>query len=169
MATTLAEPAVDDVTAKFERLLGEYYAARRSDWGPRLALAHAETDKFGGSWDSEDRSRFFSEACARLDVNGAGDRMQAIEEEMKPLARSIVASPTKSTEALRAKALVAFWQVAPLCAGDTEYYFDNETHFQLLFSAVAEFCGITRKIAATGFTLPEMPDLFSPFDDEEEA
>jgi hypothetical protein len=72
---------------------------------------------------------------------------------------------------LRAKTLVAFWEVAPLGAGDTEYYFDNEPMFQMLFSAVAEFCGMTRKVTATGYTLPERPDLFSPCDedDEEEA
>jgi hypothetical protein len=38
----------------------------------------------------------------------------------------------------------------------------------LLFSAVAELCGLTRKIAATGYTLPELPELFSLCDEDED-
>ena len=36
----------------------------------------------------------------------------------------------------------------------------------MLFSAVAEFCELVAKIAATGYTLPELPEIYS---DEEEA
>jgi hypothetical protein len=163
-----------EFVARFERLLDEYYA-RRSAWGPRLAQAHAETDELFGETvnedDAEDREKFFSKACARLNVHEAHDRMHAVGEEMKPLARTITALPTTSLEVLQAKALVAFWEVAPLCAGDTTYYFGDEYPFQLLFSAVAEFCGLTHKVTATGYTLPELTDLFSPCgeDDEEEA
>src|ERR1700721_863800 len=39
--------APTELVARFELLLDEYYA-RQSDWGPRLAQAHAETDeRFG--------------------------------------------------------------------------------------------------------------------------
>jgi hypothetical protein len=111
-----------------------------------LAQAHAETDELFGeicnSYDKEGRRECFEQACARLDVDDAGDRMHAVGEEMKPLARAIVASPATSMEALRAKALVTFWQIAPLCAGHARYDFDDEYHFQMLFSAVAEFCGL---------------------------
>jgi hypothetical protein len=79
-----------------------------------------------------------------------------------------VALPTTSLEVLRAKTLVAFWEVAPLGASDTEYHFGDEYPFQLLFSAVAEFCGLTQKVAATGYTLPELPDLFDPCDEDDE-
>ena len=34
--------------------------------------------------------------------------------------------PVTSLEGLRAKALVAFWENAPLCAGDTEYGCSDE-------------------------------------------
>jgi hypothetical protein len=155
-------------------LLDEYYARRRV-WGPRLAQAHAETDELFGeicnSDDKEGRREFFEQACARLDVDDAGDRMHAVGEEMKPLVRAIVASPATSMEALRAKALVTFWQIAPLCAGHTRYDFDDEYHFQMLFSAVAEFCGLMPKVTSTGYKLRKLPDLFSPCDedDEEEA
>lgn len=161
-----------EIVAKFERLLDEYYT-RRSDWGPRLAHAHAETDELFGEIvnqdDAEDRSRVFLEACARLDVDEVHDLMHAVGEEMKPLARAIIALPTTSPEVLRA--LVAFWEVAPVCASDAEYHFGDAYPFQLLFSAVTEFCGLTQKVAATGYKLPEVPDLFSPCneDDEEEA
>jgi hypothetical protein len=173
-AGAVFDTALTELVAKFERLLGEYYARQRA-WGPRLAQAHAETDELFGKLvngdNAEDRSRFFSEACARLDVHEVSDRLHAVGEEMKPLARAIVALPTTSLEALRAKALVVFWEVAPLCAGDTEYHFGDEYPFQLLFSAVAEFCGLTRKVTATGYALSELPNLFSPCDedDEEEA
>jgi hypothetical protein len=44
---------------------------------------------------------------------------------MKQLANAINALPVNSIEGLRAKALVAFREVAPLCAGDTEFSFDD--------------------------------------------
>jgi hypothetical protein len=44
---------------------------------------------------------------------------------MKQLANAISAAPVTSIEGLRVKALVAFWEVAPLCAGDTEFSFDD--------------------------------------------
>ncbi len=120
-----------------------------------------------------DRERVFSEACDRLDVHSAGERMHAVGEEMKPLARAIVDLPTTSLEVLRAKTLVALWEVAPLCADDTKYHFGDAYPFQLLFSAVTEFCGLMPTVAATGYTLPELPDLFSPYgegdDDGKEA
>ena len=77
---------------------------------------------------------------------------------------SIEALPCTSIEGLRAKALVAFWEVAPLCAGDSEFHFQDAYPFQQLFSAVAEVCGLNSKIASTGF---DMPAMYS--DDEEEA
>jgi hypothetical protein len=76
--------------------------------------------------DREARDSFFSEAAARLDVDEAHDRMHAVEEEMKPLARAIVALAITSPEALRAKAMVAFWQVAHLCASDAQYCVDDD-------------------------------------------
>jgi hypothetical protein len=157
--------------AKFERLLDEYYALRRV-WGPRLAQAHAETDElFGEIWNSDDkegRTQFFEEACARHDVADASDRMHAVGEEMKPLAQAIVASPATSMEALRAKALVTLWAVAPVSAGSIHYDFDDEFPFQMLFSAVAEFCGLMPKVTGTGYRLRKLPDLFDPCDEDDE-
>jgi hypothetical protein len=88
------------LVAEFELLLDEYNLLRRRDWSPRLAQAHAETNElFGEEYDSENRenaNRFFSEACARLNVHEAGERMHAVGEEMKPLAQAIVALPATS-------------------------------------------------------------------------
>src|SRR5579859_7905812 len=58
------DTALTEIVAKFGRLLDEYYSLRRSDWGPRLAQAHSETDKlFGelldGGYDKEARHKFF--------------------------------------------------------------------------------------------------------------
>jgi hypothetical protein len=77
---------------------------------------------------------------------------------------AIEALPCTSIEGLRAKALVAFWEVAPLCADDTEFHFEDAWPFRQLFSAVAEICGLNSKIASTGFDMP-----CSGGDDEEEA
>jgi hypothetical protein len=75
---------------------------------------------------------------------------------MKEVANAINAASVTSIEGLRAKALVVFWEVAPLAAGDTEFSFGDEYPFQQLFTAVAEACGLEKKIAATGYKLPEL-------------
>jgi hypothetical protein len=80
--------------------------------------------------------------------------MSAIHDEMKPLANAINAAPVTSIEGLRVKALVALWEIVPLCKGDTEFSFDDAYPFQQLFKAVAEVCGLNDKISATGCTLP---------------
>jgi hypothetical protein len=43
--------------------------------------------------------------------------------------------------------------------------FEDAYPFQQLFTAVAELCGLKGKIAATGYTLPNIGET----DDEEEA
>ena len=72
-----------------------------------------------------------------------------------------------SIEGLRAKALVAFFNVSPLCAGDTEYHFHDEVAFQQLFTAVAEFCGLKDKVAATGYKLPDLPVMVDENSDDD--
>jgi hypothetical protein len=37
----------------------------------------------------------------------------------------------------------------------------------MLFSAVAEFCGLMPKVTSTGYKLRKLPDLFSPCDEDE--
>jgi hypothetical protein len=80
------------------------------------------------------------------------------------------AASVSSIEGFRAKALVAFWEVAPLGAGDSEFTFDDAWPFQQLFTAVAELCGLTEKIAATGYELPDIGTVeASPDDDDDEG
>jgi hypothetical protein len=86
---------------------------------------------------------------------------------MKQLANAINAASVTSIDGLRAKALVAFWEVAPLCAGDTEFSFDDAYPFQQLFSAVAELCGLKDKMAATGYELPNVSNDDSDDEGEE--
>jgi flavin-dependent dehydrogenase len=117
-AAAAAAPATE-LAAKFERLLDEYYA-RRMNWAPRFARAHAETDELFGEYRKE-YEKFLHKACDRLAVHEAHDRMHDVGEQMKPLARAIVALPTISVEALRTKALVALWEVAPFGAANTQY------------------------------------------------
>jgi hypothetical protein len=116
-----------ELGTRFEPLVDQYYVAQRR-WSSSSAQAHG----------------------------AAGDALSAIHDEMKQLANAINASSVNSIEGLRAKALVALWEVAPLCAGDTEFSFEDAYPFQQLFTAVAELCGLKDKIAATGCKLPDI-------------
>jgi hypothetical protein len=86
---------------------------------------------------------------------------------MKPIADAINAAPATSIEGLRAKALVALWEVAPLSAGDTKFLFDGAYSFQHLFTAVADLCGLKGKLAATVYKLPDLS--FDDSDNGEEV
>jgi hypothetical protein len=125
-----------ELGARFEPLVDQYYEAQRR-------------------WSSSSAHR----------TDGTLDAISAIHDEMKQLPNAINAAPVNSIEGLRAKALVAFWEVAPLCAGDTEFSFDDAYPFQQLFTAVAELCGLKEKIAATGY---QLPDIGIAYDDSDE-
>ena len=150
--------------AQFEPLVEKYYAARVV-WGQRLAQAHAETDERFGKFADYDkdgnrnpnieaRNAFFDEMGDRLALGDASDRLDAIAQELSPIANAILALPVTSIEGLRAKAMVAFREVAPLFADGTQYHFGDEPVFQRLFYAVAQVCGLVGKVAATGYVLP---------------
>jgi hypothetical protein len=157
--------------ARFEPLVDKYYVAR-AIWAPALTRSHSEHDRrFGpaedrGYQDTPEIRAAWDEITERTGVDDAADRLSAIWEEMEPIADAISAAPVNSIEGLRAKALVAFWKVAPLCAGETTFYFDDAHAFQQLFTAVAELCGLTGKMATTGYTLSDL-DAVDEDDDEE--
>jgi hypothetical protein len=100
----------------------------------------------------------------RLGVDEASARLHAVYE---PIAEAINALPCTSIEGLRTKALVAFWEVVPSIAGDTEFSFDYEHSFQRLFCAVAGLCGLNGKIAATGFAMPNIEWTDQDDDDDD--
>ena len=85
---------------------------------------------------------------------------------MKQLANAISVAPVNSIEGLRAKALVIFWEIAPLIAGETEFSFEEAYPFQQLFTAVAEVCGLKEKVLATGY---ELPDIGVAYDADEDS
>jgi hypothetical protein len=157
-----------ELGARLEPLVDQYYAAR-AIWAPLLTAAHAERDqKFGDlPYRSQEKTDAFDECCERSGVDEASDALHAAYEEMEPLMRAINASPVNSIEGLRAKALVAFYEVAPLSCGDTEYSFDGAFPFQQIFTAVADLCGLNGKLAATGYKMPDLS--FDDSDEEEEA
>jgi hypothetical protein len=126
-----------ELGARFEPLLDQYYVAQRR-WSRSTEQAYRAT----------------------------GDALHAIHDEMKPLANAINASPVHSIEGLRVKALVALWEVEPLCKGETEFSFEDAYPFQQLFTAVAEVCGLKDKIASTGCKLP---DIGLAYDAEEDC
>jgi hypothetical protein len=152
-------------------LVDQYYVAQRR-WSGSLAQAHAEHDREFG--DPADRNyeyppeivAAFLDSCERSGAYEADEAVSAVDAEMKQLAKAINASPVNSIEGLRAKALVAFWEVAPLCAGDTEFSFDDAYPFQQLFTAVAEICGLKNKMAATGYELPDIAMVDDDSDDD---
>jgi hypothetical protein len=159
-----------ELGARFEPLVDRYYVAH-GRWSDSLAQAHAEHDREFG--DPADRNygdpeiaAAFADSCERWGVGEADDVLSGIHQEMKQLANAINAASVNSIEGLRAKALVAFWEVAPLGAGETEFSFEDAYPFQQLFTAVAEVCGLKDKMAATGY---ELPDIAMVDDEGEEA
>lgn len=157
--------------ARFEPLVDQYYVARKR-WARSLVAAHAEHDREFGDpagrnyeHPPEIAAAFF-DSCKRSGTNAASEALHAILKEMTPLANAINAASVTSIEGLRAKALVAFWEVAPLCADQTEFSFEDAYPFQQLFTAVAEFCGLKDKVAATGYELPDIAMLDDASDDD---
>jgi hypothetical protein len=160
-----------ELGARFEPLLDQYYLAHRR-WSGCLAHAHAEHDQEFG--DPADRNyeyppeivAAFDDSCVRSGTDEASDALSAIHDEMKPLANAINAAPVTSIEGLRAKALVAFWEVAPLFAGSTRFSFGDAYPFQQLFTAVAECCGLKDNISATGYQLPDIGVAYEVSDED---
>jgi hypothetical protein len=160
-----------ELGARFEPLVDRYYVAHRR-WSAALAQAHAEHDgEFGppaerGYSDTPKIAAAFEDSCKRWDVREASDALSAIFKEMTPLVNAINTASVSSIEGFRAKALVAFWEVAPLGAGDSEFTFEDAWPFQQLFTAVAELCGLKDKMAATGYRLPDIGMVEAAPDDD---
>ena len=158
--------------ARFEPLVDRYYVAHRR-WSGSLAQAHAEHNReFGNPADRNyehppEIVAAFEDSCERSGAREADDALSAICDEMRPLENAINAASVNSIEGLRAKALVALREVAPLSAGSTKFFFEDAYPFQQLFTAVAEICGLKGKMAATGYALPDVSDDDS--DDEGEG
>jgi hypothetical protein len=156
---------------RFEPLVDRYYAARKI-WAAAMIRSHSERDqRFGppedrGYRDRPDIRAACNEIYKRNGYDDAAARLHAIFKEMTPLANAINAASVTSIEGLRAKALVAFWEVAPLAAGDAEFSFDDAWPFQQLFTAVAELCGLKDKMAATGYALPDIGMVEAAPDDD---
>jgi hypothetical protein len=129
-----------ELGARFEPLVDRYYRAQRNWTG--------------------------SSAQARED---ADDDLSYIHDEMHPLANAINAASVTSVEGLRVKALVALWEVAPLCLTDTEFSFEDAFSFQQLFTAVAELCGLKEKLAATGYRLPDIGLAYDDSEDDDDG
>jgi hypothetical protein len=163
-----------ELGARFEPLVNQYYAVR-AIWARAMTRSHSERDqKFGeprdrGYQDTPEIRAAWEEICERNGLDDASARHSAIWKEMEPIADAINAASVTSLEGLRAKALVAFWEVAPSGAGDTEFSFEDAHPFQQLFAAVAQLCRLTDKMAATGFELPDIAIVDDSDDDGEEA
>jgi hypothetical protein len=147
-------------------LVDQYYVARER-WALSLMAAHAERDREFG--DPADRDKAFEDSCQRSGEPAASAALSKVQEEMEPLIKAINAAPVTSIEGLRVKALVAFREVAPLCASDLEFSFEDEYPFQQLFTAVAELCGLKDKMAATGYKLPDIGMVEAAPDDDDDA
>ena len=161
-----------ELGARVEPLVDRYYVAQPALARPRWRKLTPNTIHNSGirpigtiEHPSEIRNAF-AHSCERSGVDEASDALHAIFKEMTPLANAINAAPVSSIEGFRAKALVAFWEVAPLGAGDSEFSFDDACPFQQLFTAVAELCGLKDKMAATGYALPDIGTVEAAPDDD---
>jgi hypothetical protein len=158
---------------QLEPLVDAYYVARRP-WACALTQRNSELEKrFGSPADRGYQNPPEYESAAkelddRLGLDEAGDRLHVAFEKIETIAKAIEGMPCRSIEGLRAKALVAFWEVAPLCADDAEFHFEDAYPFQRLFLAVAELCGLNGKIAATGFEMPNIDCIDEDGEDEGE-
>lgn len=171
MPAAAAPPSDAELVAlglKFEPLVDRYYAAR-AVWSDAMVRTHAEhNNQFGERYDwprSPEVQAAWDQTCDRYSLDEASASCGAIWDEMEPLADAINALPVSSIEGLRAKALVALWAAAPISAGDTTYSFDDAIPSQNLFCAVAQFCGLTRKVERIGFAMPVVDEA----DDEDEG
>ena len=170
-ATQTPDAELIELGARLEPLVDRYYAAREV-WAAAMIRSHSERDKrFGppenrGYRDTPEIRAACDEIYKRNGYDAAAARLSAIFKEMTPLANAINAAPVSSIEGFRAKALVAFWEVAPLGAGDSEFSFDDAWPFQQLFTAVAELCGLKDKMAATGYALPDIGTVEAAPDDD---
>jgi hypothetical protein len=160
-----------ELVARFEPLVDRYYVARKR-WARSLVAAHAEHDRefvdpANRNFEHPPEIRdAFEDSCKRSGANAACEALHAIFKEMTPLANAINAASVTSIEGLRAKALVAFWEVAPVLASENEFSFDDAYPFQRLFTAVAEVCGLKDQMAATGHELPDIGLIEAAPDDD---
>jgi hypothetical protein len=173
VAERLVDRELIELGARFEPLLDQFYIAHRR-WSGCLAQAQTEHEEECGT-PAERNYEYspevvaaFSDSCKRSGTGEASDALSAVHRQMAPLANAINAAPVNSIEGLRAKAMVIFWEVAPLVAGSTHYSFEDALPFQWLFTTVAELCGLKDKIAATGYHLPESNFAYDDADDEAE-
>jgi hypothetical protein len=162
-----------ELGAQFEPLVDKYYAVRKV-WAEAMITAHSERDRRFGPPEDRDYQDTpeIRAACDEINErNGLDDacaQQSAVWEEMEPIAKAINEASVTSIEGLRVKALVAFWEVAPLCADQTTFHFEDAYPFQQLFTAVAEVCGLKDKMAATGYELPDI-GMVDEDDEGEEA
>jgi hypothetical protein len=129
---------------QYESLVDRFYIAQKR-WSRSLASAHAQHDQAFGDRKYEhspEIAKAFQDTCERSGVREPSDALAALHKEMKLLENAINAAPVTSIEGLRVKALVAFYEVAPLGAGDSEFSFEDAYPFQQLFTAVAQACGL---------------------------
>jgi hypothetical protein len=156
---------------QYEALVEKYYAAHR-DWSQLLAQAHADQDKeFGppASWGYQRTAEMNKSWEAKCQgTREADEKLSAIGLEREPIEFAINDLPANSIEGLRAKALVAFFNVSPMSAGDQIYHFGDEVEFQRLFCTVADFVGLSDKVAATGYIMPPLPFLRDCDDDSDD-
>ncbi|HZR74536.1 hypothetical protein [Bradyrhizobium sp.] len=153
---------------EYEPMLEKYLSAHK-DWSRGAEQARIEQDaEFGEPKDFDYKSTpemraALEKRLADTGATEANDRMDEISLGMEPIGHAINSIPASSVEGLRAKALVALYNIRPIIAGREEFAFDDEVAFQHLFCGVAEFVGLAEMVADSGYV---MPDLFE-FDEDD--
>lgn len=156
------QPDTEIITAgrKFEEMFSRYMPAW-FEWARLHREARAETKaKFGDDYGSpawrepspgqSPAEKFFHNALVRNGTDRASDAVDALHQEMEPIAEFIRDEEIESLAGLRAKALVAIWDSRPDCATHSgRLNFEDEWSLYSLLTGV---------IAVTGLS-----DLFGAF------
>jgi hypothetical protein len=158
----LTENADAEVIAagkRFEKLFASFLPAWL-EWTKLVRLAQREVfAKFGDNYDSPTWSHpsagkspatlFHAKVCRRNGADRASDRMTRIHDEMDDLAELIRKTEILTLPGLRAKTLVAMWEVHPIFAAHSgELEFDREDEFRSLLNGAVSVTGLSDLFAA---------------------
>ena len=154
-ALTKAEVEAIEAGKQFEVLLSKYTDARFR-WGALAREADAKTDaafankpEWTGPSGPNPKWAIKAEILKENGGDEASDRLAEIYEEMEPLAQTIMETPTKTIEGLRAKALLSIWNCFPICASHSgNWSFEDEDSFCGLLEAVVAVTGLSKTYAA---------------------
>lgn len=151
--------ATVEAASRFEPLLKEYLALRR-DW-VRLgkdARERAEKKFAGLAWHGmageDPKWQYFESIGKQNGYRALCDRLSELFDTMEPLAESIRNSTARSTEELRALAMVAIWDTLPWQANSSDLSFDRADTYGALLDSVVAITGLSELAGLAAASMP---------------